>query len=324
MEGSMTKQKRINQKGISLETLITDTIVYLDDPACDPINAKLRLSTITRLFDEYSGLNDELATLNSDHPRLEAFRVINSNYYELAAAITKLQASNPIAHSTLNTSNITITERQDKPRLPEIEIPTFNGEQGKWVSWKHSFEELIHSRTDITDYVKWSQLINALSGPALENIIAFPPSEENYSIVWKSLCDTYDKRHFIILENFDAILEIPKLTKTNPDELSALVDKAKQHIRMLSDMKLEMNHYGEQMTKNFRTSFTTGSFEKMVLRPASVRALSRLCAIEKFRGCTSRNSGGCVNTFCCLNHVEKVYSSRFSASKDPYRAGIRS
>ena len=251
MEGSRTKQKRIahiNQKGISLETLIADTIVYLYDPACDPINVKLRLSTITRLFDEYSGLNDELATLKSDHPRLEALRVINTSYYELAAANAKLQTSNPIAHSTLNTSNITITERQDKPRLPEIKIPTFNGEQGKWVSWKHSFEGLIHSRTDITDYVKHSQLINALSGPALEKIIAFPPSEENYSIVWKSLCDTYDKRHFIILEHFDAILEIPDLTKTNPDELSVLVDKEKQHIRMLSDMKLEMNDYGEQMT----------------------------------------------------------------------------
>ena len=82
----MNKQKRIahiNQKGISLETLIADTLVYLNDPACDPINAKFRLSTITRLSDEYSGLSDELATLKSDHPRLNAFREINTNYYDL-------------------------------------------------------------------------------------------------------------------------------------------------------------------------------------------------------------------------------------------------
>ena len=63
---------------------------------------------------------------------------------------------------------------------------------------------------------------------------------------------------------------------------------------------------------------------KCVLRPASVRALSRLCAIQKFRGCTSKNSGGCVNTCSCLNHVEKVYSSRVSAPKDQYCAEDRS
>ena len=53
-------------------------------------------------------------------------------------------------------------------------------------------------------------------------------------------------------------------------------------------------------------------------------SLSSLRHTQKFRGCISKNSGGCVNTCSCLNHVEKVYSSRISASKDQYCAGDRS
>ena len=65
-------------------------------------------------------------------------------------------------------------------------------------------------------------------------------------------------------------------------------------------------------------SVVISSKVNVVFRPASVRALSRLCAIQKFRGCTSKNSGGCVDTCSYLYHVKRVYSSRVSASKDQY------
>ena len=53
-----------------------------------------------------------------------------------------------------------------------------------------------------------------------------------------------------------------------------------------------------------------------VLRPFGLSLI--FAPYNKFRGCTSENSGACVNTCSCLNHVEKVYSSRVSASKDQY------
>ena len=73
-----------------------------------------------------------------------------------------------------------------------------------------------------------------------------------------------------------------------------------------------------QISRRLELTHTFFNNFKILLRPASVRALFRPCAIRKFRGCTSKNSGVCVNTCSCLNHAEKVYSSRVSASKDQY------
>ena len=42
-----------------------------------------------------------------------------------------------------------------------------------------------------------------------------------------------------------------------------------------------------------------------MIRPASVRALSRLCAIRKFKGCTSKNSGACVKHVFLPQSCEK-------------------
>ena len=78
------------------------------------------------------GFNDELATLKSDHPRLNVFPEIEFNYY-IATTVTERQNATLLANSTLNSVNITFLERQDRPKLPEIKIPNFNGDHAKWV-----------------------------------------------------------------------------------------------------------------------------------------------------------------------------------------------
>ena len=54
----------------------------------------------------------------------------------------------------------------------------------------------------------------------------------------------------------------------------------------------------------------------LLLRPASVRALSRLCAIQKFRVGTSRNSGVCVKKPVPVGKRSTRHG--VNASKDQY------
>ena len=113
MSLSLEQQTRITyieQKGKTLERQIKTIKKYLATSAADPVNAKLRLDSIANLYRDYIKYNDELASIQNDHHRLDNFHDIESQYFDIATAVTKLQKVEPLASSTLITSNITITE----------------------------------------------------------------------------------------------------------------------------------------------------------------------------------------------------------------------
>ena len=232
---------------MSLVRAIESLKTYLDTPSCDFVGAQFRLDRINTLFTDYGKDNDELASLSPDHRDLETFIEIENSYYEVGSAVKRLQISVPLPNSILNPNNITISERQDRPKLPTIQIPKFTREHSQWVAWKHSFENIVHLRDDLSNYIKHTQLINAVSGIAAKKIVAFPLSDENYPKAWEALCEAFDQKRIIVAEHLDAILGLPVVTKANPEELSFLIDDTKQHVSMLKELEIELNVFSEQM-----------------------------------------------------------------------------
>ncbi|XP_058801393.1 uncharacterized protein LOC131670068 [Phymastichus coffea] len=242
---STEKDKRIAhivQKGKTVERQIQALRDFLAGDSPDPTNAKLRSTNLSSLFNEYSRNIDELANLQSDHPQIAALPEVENNYYQVVSAVRKLQGAEPSAQSTLlNTSNLTFTEQNDLPKLPEIRVATFSGDQNEWVAWKHSFVALVHERPNTSNFVKHSLLIGYLSGLAKGIIKHLPPSEANYSIVWKELCNAFDQKRIVINEHIDAILTLPKLFEAKEDSLSNLLSLARQHVNMLKQLDIVVN-----------------------------------------------------------------------------------
>ena len=238
------KERRIAyivQKKISLKRAIDKVRDYLKTSSPDFVGAQFRLDRVNTLFTEYGRYNDELMRLDSKHPDLELFDEIELEYFDVGSAVKRLHNPNPIASSTLNSSNITFSERQIRPKLPTVQIPKFDGDHGQWVTWKHSFESLVHSCPDLSNYIKHTQLLNSLTGTAANKISAFPPSEENYQKAWLALCESYDQKRIIVAEHIDAIHDLPVLTRTTPEGLSLLIDKTKQHLSMLREVGIELH-----------------------------------------------------------------------------------
>lgn len=234
------QQKRVDyllQKGKSLEAQVAKLENYLkgaDSVHPDPINAKLRLDSLSILYKEYMKYNDELAQLDPQNSQLENFLEVESRYFEVASKVNKIQRSEPIASSTLNASSLSMSDRFNLPRLPEIKIPTFDGNPKNWASFKHKFESLIHNREDLSDSIKASQLFSCLSDKALDKVSELDPSACDYQKAWQSLLDFYDRKRIVAVQHLNAILDLPKLTSATADGLSSLVDKARQHLHILS------------------------------------------------------------------------------------------
>ena len=247
MNLSEDQQKRVEfivQKSNTFHRQTQVLKTYIEGDSPDIINAKLRLNSLTTLYDNYVRYNDELISLKSDHPRLDEFPALESAYYDVATAVNKMtNTPEPIANSTFNStnSNITNTKRVDLPKLPTIKLPVFNGNHDEWFSFKNKFIALVHSRSNISGFVKYTQLESALSGSALGKLAEFHASDINYPKAWKALCDAYDQKHLIVTEHLDALLDLPVLSKAIPNDLSMLIDKTRQHLNMLEQVQVKVN-----------------------------------------------------------------------------------
>ena len=72
-------------------------------------------------------------------------------------------------------------------KLPEIEIPKFNGKPIEWQSFWDQFSAAVDSKTNIPDVVKFSYLKGVLSKDVQESIPGLLTTNENYSIALKIL-----------------------------------------------------------------------------------------------------------------------------------------
>ncbi|XP_015126365.1 uncharacterized protein LOC107047947 [Diachasma alloeum] len=208
---------------------------YLKGLSPDPTNAKMRLNSLSSFYACFK-YNEELISLQPGNPQVNIFLEVESRYFEAAGSVTKLQRVEHFLSSTLNSSNITITERQELPKLPKIKIPTFDGKRENWASYKNKFIALVHSRTDVSDAVKCSQLFDSLTDSALKKVSQFDPSDKDYPKAWKILLEFYDHKRIVAVEHLNALLDLPRCTKASADELSSLLDEARQHLHILEGL----------------------------------------------------------------------------------------
>lgn len=229
--------EHIQQKMSAFKSQLEKLERYLLGQQVEPINAKLRLDNLVPLYDPVSKLVEELTLLEPENPQLAVFGAVEGRYYDAATAVAKLQArEQPLMNATLNASNLTITDRQDLPRLPKITLPTFDGKRENWYSYKSKFITLIHSRTNISDAVKCSHLFGSLTGSALAKVNQFEPSDTDYPTAWQTLLEFYDHKRVVAVEHLNAILDLPQFTKASADDLSTLWDTATQHLHILKGL----------------------------------------------------------------------------------------
>ena len=93
-----------------------------------------------------------------------------------------------------------------------IKLPVFDGRRENWAHFNAKFVTLVHSRTDLHDSVKASQLFSSVTDKALPKIAHYDPSEEDYERAWRTLLDFYDLKRIVADQHMSALLN---LTQSN-------------------------------------------------------------------------------------------------------------
>ena len=237
--------KLINRKRSTLKTQITNIEKIIAEEKLEPANIKARFSRVKELFTVYEELHDELALLiEPDNDVLLDFDNIQDRYYALVVKVESLYPSTSTQHANeSNTTSVIIDQHARRLKLPHADLPKFDGNFSKWLSFKNTFIAMIDSCNDMTGLQKFAYLKGCLQGDALNKISIYDVSEENYKSAWQLMLDSYDKPRILIINHLDSILDLPIQTKATHKGLSTLVDDMRQHVNMLATLDIKLDEH---------------------------------------------------------------------------------
>lgn len=220
------KQSRARVKGFLTRTANSIT------EATTAAEAKVKLEKIRESWKNFEDIQQEIEEYTpEDESAIPAFdlecegerALFEKQYFEVTTKLyTIIDLATGPKPATDNQPNLqnqnnpqVNSANRNAPKLPEIKLPEFSGDYGKWLFFKNSFETTIHNDESIPNVQKHQYLIGVLKGEALNVIEGFTISNENYINAWNLLKATYDNQIMIIETHMEELLKFPDISKDN-------------------------------------------------------------------------------------------------------------
>ncbi|XP_058817069.1 uncharacterized protein LOC131680368 [Topomyia yanbarensis] len=120
-----------------------------------------------------------------------------------------------------------------KVKLPEIRLPSFSGKIFEWVTFRDTFQSLIHNNPQLTDMDRFTYLRSSLSGDALQEISSVGLSAVNYNVAWEMLANRYENKKLIVKAHLDALFATEGLKRESYEKLNSLISEFEKNLQML-------------------------------------------------------------------------------------------
>lgn len=129
--------------------------------------------------------------------------------------------------------------KNQRIRLPKIQIPTFTGKYEEWKSFYDLFRTLIHDNEHLSRVQKLHYLKSNLSGEPEVLLRNFSITDANYDEAWNQLIKRYNNTRF----NSNAIMKILFTQKPVHTEsarlIKQLVDTTSTCLKALKNMGMQ-------------------------------------------------------------------------------------
>ena len=139
--------------------------------------------------------DDLKVTLCEDESKLSSYgteyRHSRRSCQKTLQNVTDRIASMTVSTAQTTPTTPTVVSTLPTPKLPAIKIPNFDGNIEHWSSFWDIYDSLVHSRTDLTDVVKFATLRNYLTDRAFRSIEGLAVTNSNYNIAIKTLKDCF-------------------------------------------------------------------------------------------------------------------------------------
>ena len=135
-------------------------------------------------------------------------------------------------------------------KLPEFHIKKFDGDKLTWLAFKNVYIAVIHTREDISDVVKFTYLLDSVSGKAYDVIGTINLTSEGYNAAWNNLMKVYDKPKLISQANIIGLFNLPKCREGSATELRQLLNSLTSHLASLNALDIKTDKLAELIIIN--------------------------------------------------------------------------
>ncbi|XP_011173049.1 uncharacterized protein LOC105205390 [Solenopsis invicta] len=129
-----------------------------------------------------------------------------------------------------------------KVKLPNIELPKFDGSYNKWIPFRELFESLIDANAALPAIQKLHYLKLALTHEAAKVIQSLELSNANYEIAWDLLKQRYENKRLIV-HHMQELLDLAPIVKESHAALRQFIDGISQHIQPLIKLGQPVEHW---------------------------------------------------------------------------------
>uniref|UniRef100_A0A8D8SE53 Integrase catalytic domain-containing protein n=1 Tax=Cacopsylla melanoneura TaxID=428564 RepID=A0A8D8SE53_9HEMI len=216
---------------------------------------------IDKLRSDFESVIEELETIeikaNSDYqPTFEGLDSFMDMYSSVKYAVQKFQG----ASNTKSTSPVEV------PKIPVLDLPSFNGNPRDWPIFYETFKSVIHTNKSLSDDQKVQYLISRLKDQALSLCSGIPPIGSNYETIFKALTDRYQDVRSLASYYIDNILNFKTIKEESKAEYNNFIDQFGASVAALRALKIEnldefllyaigIKKLDVEMRKKFETKF---------------------------------------------------------------------
>ncbi|XP_055527333.1 uncharacterized protein LOC129719949 [Wyeomyia smithii] len=171
-----------------------------------------RVENLDKKWEEFEMLQEEIAELDEngdyeeDHYHYQYFQIRSS-------LLEKMAPTNRPAEGLDNTigRNNSAMGVHSGVRLPQITLPDFDSDYRDWLSFKSTYESLIHETVELSGVQKFHYLKPALKGEAAKLIESLMITNDNYTIAWETIPKRYSNEYLLKKRHLQALMEYPKI-----------------------------------------------------------------------------------------------------------------
>ncbi|KAL4143914.1 hypothetical protein QTP88_006168 [Uroleucon formosanum] len=123
-------------------------------------------------------------------------------------------------------------------RLPDIPLPTFDGDYRSWPNFRDIFSALVDTRSNLSNIDKMYYLIGCLKGAAAEAVRGIPVSADNYELVMNTLSNKFNRPRLVATSLVDKLLQSSAMTQESLNDLNTFVGTFSESISLLDALKI--------------------------------------------------------------------------------------
>ncbi|XP_065091192.1 uncharacterized protein LOC135712154 [Ochlerotatus camptorhynchus] len=214
----------------------------------DVYQIPIRLEALDRVYSEFQELQAEIEKYD-DAEKFEEHlqeRAAFEARFCTAKGFLLMKRSTDPNQTVLNTSvtaNHHPVSSSFHLRLPKVDLPKFDGDFSRWLSFRDTFTSMVHSNADIPTVAKLQYLLQSLEGEAHKPFESIDIVADNYALTWDALLKRYDNKRYLKRQLFRALYDLSPLKKESPQELHDLIDDYQRHVKALAKLNEPVVHW---------------------------------------------------------------------------------